>query len=759
MKNILSIFIRDWKSIGTNWVAAVLIGGLIFLPSLYAWLNIEASWDPYSQTDQLPVALVNEDTGATVRDTDIHVGNDLVDTLKENDSLEWHFTNREEAMEKLEYGDYFSVIVIPEDFSEKLATVVKDEPQKAQVEYYVNEKSNAIAPKITEKGASVIVDQIKNTFIAEVNGTIFQLFNDIGLELEKDLPDIKQVENYVFKLEDSLPKIHDMLTSVDADLDEAQTIIDDSQASVPEAKRVVNDGINTIDDTLSYLNEAEKTLNELSPKVQEDLKTAQQTASDVNSFLQQVQSIDIDLNQGNKLQEQILQETDVALSNIETIETVLKNVQDQLNQEQQIDNGSDSNNEESQKDEEKETNQDNDLPNEVTQLSIPNDLLLNEIDQALSNLGTMKEALQTIQTDTEEIGTFLSDKQKEVDQAIADYEKKSGETAQEIDAFLKEYNENIEPTVLATMEDAKNTLTDGKVILQDIQSMIPKLEKILSSSETNLAEGQEIVDFMLNEYPYVNDKVNHLADNIREFQGETDINEIIELLQNNPEAEQSFFEEPVTLESHSKFPIANYGTGMTPFYTVLSIWVGALLLISVLSTKVVNEEQYTSRQEYFGKLLTFMSIGILQTLIVTLGDIFILKVDVSSPVLFVLFGMFISTIFMTIVYTLVSVFGDTGKAMAIVLLVLQIAGSGGTYPVDLLPPFFQNLHPFLPFSYAIDLMREALGGIVWTRVLRDVEFLLLFSFVFLIIGSFLKALLKKRTKQLKEKSQETGLFH
>src|SRR5699024_9445106 len=142
MKNIGNIFKTDMKDIGTKWVAAILIGGLILLPSRYAWVNIKAMWDPYSQTDQIPVGIVNEDTGSMVRDKEIHAGDELVDNLKENNDMDWKFVDREEAMDKVEYGDYFAVIVIPEDFSESLSTVIDDDPEKANVEYYVNEKLN-----------------------------------------------------------------------------------------------------------------------------------------------------------------------------------------------------------------------------------------------------------------------------------------------------------------------------------------------------------------------------------------------------------------------------------------------------------------------------------------------------------------------------------------------------------------------------------------------------------------------------------------
>src|SRR5699024_99966 len=157
-------------------------------------------------------------------------------------------------------------------------------------------------------------------------------------------------------------------------------------------------------------------------------------------------------------------------------------------------------------------------------------------------------------------------------------------------------------------------------------------------------------------------------------------------------------------------------------------------------------------------LLTFLSIGFMQTLIATTGDILLVGVDVQHPLWFILFGIIISFIFMLIVYTVVSIFGDVGKAAAIVLLVLQIAGSGGTYPVVLLPEFFQKINPFLPFTYAVDLMREAVGGIIWPRTIRDIIFLVVFGSIFALAGLLLKGPVNKRLHKLLQ-SKGSRLFH
>lgn len=716
------IYKMDIRSIFTNWVAAVLIGGLTLLPSLYAWFNIEASWDPYSQTDQLPVGIVNEDAGAVVRDKDIHIGDDIVKELKKNDDMDWHFDDRKDAMDKVEYGDYFAVIVIPDNFSQKLGTVIEDQPEKAKIEYYVNEKINAIAPKITEKGAGGIVDTVTSNFISTVNGTIFEKFNELGLEIEKDLPDIKRFEEYVFQMEEKLPEIHSLLSSSLSDAENAQKMIDKAQALVPDAKRATGNGLQTINETMKFINEAENRLNAMEPQIQENLEKVQNMAVKVNDFISSVQASDLNLDQGKEIGNQINEQIAGSLQNIETIETALKQLQ------------------ESNKEQGTSQNQE-------------------QINQALEQIALLKQELQTIQENGQKINAFLSDKQKEADDLITRLQENSAVTAGRIDAFVKEYNENIRPAIKQEVASAKETLSNARNILTEIQSAMPEIEKILANTEGSLGEGEKTLKHIIGEFPYISEKINQLADRIRDIKGETDINEIIELLQNDPEAEKGFFEEPVQLNKNSLFPIQNYGTGMTPFYTVLAIWVGALLLISLLATDVHHHEEFTGKQIYFGKLLTFLSIGFAQTLVVTIGNILILGVDAAEPVWFILFGLISSLVFILIVYTLVSVFGDVGKAMAIVLLVLQIAGAGGTYPTALLPEFFQTIHPFLPFSYAIDLMREAVGGIVWERVYRDLLVLTLFGFIALLIGTFLKEPLSRKTKALMKKSKESGLFH
>lgn len=145
-QHVFQIYTKDIRNIVTNWVVAVIIGGLIFLPSLYAWLNIYASMDPYAHTSNMKIAIVNEDTGTTVRDEAINVGNEVIETLRTNKSFTWVLQTEKEAKEHLKNGDYFAVIVIPNDFSQKLTSILTDQPTKAHIDYYVNEKKESYCP-------------------------------------------------------------------------------------------------------------------------------------------------------------------------------------------------------------------------------------------------------------------------------------------------------------------------------------------------------------------------------------------------------------------------------------------------------------------------------------------------------------------------------------------------------------------------------------------------------------------------------------
>src|SRR5699024_10340406 len=236
------------------------------------------------------------DVGADIRGESVHVGNDLQETLEENDSFDWQFLSREEGMEAVEMGDLYALLIVPDDFSEQLGSVVSGTPKKAEMEYYVNEKINAIAPKITDKGASVIVEEISGEFISVVNGIIFEMFNDLGLELEDNLPDIEQLETYIFTLEDELPSIHEKLVDTNSELADAKVKLNDANAKIPDVKRVVAEGQDAINEAQNFLAKVEEDVKAIGPVLAEEIEKIEGMFSEVDDWRDEV---------GNELEETI----------------------------------------------------------------------------------------------------------------------------------------------------------------------------------------------------------------------------------------------------------------------------------------------------------------------------------------------------------------------------------------------------------------------------------------------------------------------
>ena len=248
---------------------------------------------------------------------------------------------------------------------------------------------------------------------------------------------------------------------------------------------------------------------------------------------------------------------------------------------------------------------------------------------------------------------------------------------------------------------------------------------------------------------------------INDIKTDENLDKLSEILENDPDVVGKFISAPVQIETVGLYKIKNYGSAMTPFYSILSLWVGALLLVSLLKVKV-NEDDYVNNikpyQAYVGRYMLFLTISIVQSIIVCLGDLYILGIQCENPVLFMLVGVTASLVFSNIIYTIVVSFGDVGKAICIFLLVIQVAGAGGTFPIEVTPTFFQKINPYLPFTYGINAMRETVGGIFEDAYKNNMLKLLSFLPASLLLGFILRYPLIKVTEFFEEKLEETHLM-
>ncbi|MGO0059710.1 YhgE/Pip family protein [Brevibacillus fluminis] len=716
MNKIGTIYRTDLKKIATNWAAAVVILGLVFLPSLYAWFNIKASWDPYSQTSGIAIAVANNDTGSAIRGKPINLGNEIITSLKDNKKIGWTFVSEEEAIKGVQEGDFYASIVIPADFSAKIATIMTNQPQKAEIIYTVNEKINAISPKITAKGASGVIEEVNQNFIKTANGTIFRIFNEIGVELQNQLPTIEKLKALVFRLEGMFPEINQAVGRGLTDVDRAAQIAAKVQKDLPLVAELGKDGTDFSRRLGDFLTKSEDALISVSPTIKADLALLQQAAAAAEQLAAVLQENRPDPAVAKALIEQTIKRLTVAASVTDKLKQALARLED-------ITGGT-------------------------------------RLKPAIDKLGQAQSRFQEQTATLTKIKNAIDKGEQPAAELFDRMRALAAETNAISGDILGRYDSEIQPFVLDAIEQAKKANQRVGAVLADAVQKLPEVTRVVQDVAKALATGKKELQTIQQSLPAYEAQLKALAAKMRALDKEANLREIIDLLRHDAQKESEFFAEPVVLKENRLFPIPNYGSAMSPFFTTLSLWVGALLLVSLLTVEVHHPETpYRSYQIYFGRFFTFLTIALLQSLFVTLGDIYLLGTYVCDKLWFVLFGLVLSAVFMLIVYTLVSVFGNIGKALAIVLLVLQLAGSGGTFPIQVTPPFFQAIHPFLPFTYAISMMREAVGGILWHVVTRDLMMLAVYVGIFLLLGLALKKVINRASAGFIQKAKESKLIH
>lgn len=218
-----------------------------------------------------------------------------------------------------------------------------------------------------------------------------------------------------------------------------------------------------------------------------------------------------------------------------------------------------------------------------------------------------------------------------------------------------------------------------------------------------------------------------------------------------------YFYSPVKLERQEVFSVPDYGSQVAPFYLVLSMWVGGLITCALLKPGVSYKTKYTPLEMYAGKLVLFNIMSILQATVTIIGA-HILGIYIANELMFILSSILVSMVFMTVVYSFVSALGDVGKAIAIVLLVIQISGTGGIYPVQIMAPFFSMMNPYLPMTYAITLIREAQLGLIWSNYIPALIILLGIAVASVIVLIIVKEKADRISHYFEERLEDSGLF-
>lgn len=714
MNNILKIYKDDIKKIFTNYAALIVFIALSILPSLYAWFNIKASWDPYGKeaTSQIKIGVVNKDKGAELKGEFKNIGNQIIDQLKENDVMGWQFVSEKEAVKAVEEGSYYAMITIPEEFSENILSLITDDIKKGKIIYTVNEKVNAIAPKITVKGATAVQENVNKTVIETVSDIVLSTAKDLGIEVEGQLP---KLDNLYDKLVEIQSKFKDLYETTDLAYDGVNKVADlvtNLQNDIPLITDTLNSTKGLATNLIDFITTSQGEINNIAPTIKTDIGLVKDLADEVSSY------VDVVINAIKTNSENVkvlLENLSTKVSSLKEYVTSIRVLVEKINGQSQ--NGALSG-------------------------------VLSQLETAENNLNQLYNEIESIRNLLDNGNLSDTSKLENAKTVLNDVSNIAGNLYEKFDT---EILGNIN-TILNTANDsAKGALE----ILQRAQDKLPQVEEILTTVSALCNKGNEGIKYAKDNLPRAEEIVNEVTSKVAKIKDSSDLKDLLKLIANNVEERSNYLTSPVELEENSLYPMRNYGTAMTPFYSVLALWVGMTLLVSMFSVEAHGE--YNHMEVYFGKLLLFLTIGMTQALIVSLGDLYLLKIYCVNPALFVTGILFTSITFVAIVYSLVSVFGNVGKVTAIILLVLQVAGSGGTFPIQLTPKFFQIINPFLPFTYAISFARESIGGVVQSVLVKDIVIMLIYIVVSILISIFLKKPINNLLSGFTKKFHESGL--
>ena len=715
MKNIIEIFRNDIKEVFRKTNTWIIIVGLIFLPSMYAWPNILSSWDPYGHTNNIKVAVTSEDDGATVDGKELNLGKSLVEGLKNNKNLDWQFvSNKQQAEDGVRIGDYYASIVVPKNFSQDMTSVSRTEPKRATIEYTVNEKINAISPKITNSGASAIANNISKNFVETANGIIFERLHEAGIKFEENLPSIEKAKEEIFKLNDNFSTYESTLSELIGKVEYGYNILNNVQNTLPEIDRVATNSIMIADKAGITINNIQGFNERLLPIINNHLNVVEEVSKEANVIAKELQQKPDKTEEIKARQKALDNRLQASTERLQLVKNIFEYF-NKLSSERLFNN---------------QLERVTTLSNDITTIKEVNNNIYNKMDHYDEIEDTVKEEFVNKSARVNEVSSNMNSK----------------------------LNVEVAPLISQVLSKAEVNIDKVSGIISGAQGELPAVERKLSETEVKISNAYGKLLSLQAQMPSVKSKIQKLTDEIKKADSGIDKNQLFNLLKVDYKQQAEFFANPVKLQENKLYHIENYGSAMTPFYTVLSIWVGSLLMSSLLTTKVEDEEKkYKPYQKYFGRGLLFVIISLFQTLIITLGDMYVLGTQATSPYRFVLYALLISLLFSSIIYTIVCILGNVGKAVCIVLLVLQLGSSGGTFPIQMTSEFFQALYPKVPFTYSIGLLREAVGGVYIPAVERDIKILFIYLIIVLVGGAILVSL-KARSAKLSRERERSKLF-
>lgn len=727
MHNIWKLFCYDAKHLFGNVVTVVFILALVLLPSIFTWYNVIACWSVFDNTGYLKVAVANSDEGyeSDLLPTAINVGDKVESALRENDQLDWVFTTEEDAIDGAKSGKYYAAVVIPENFSRDMMSFYTSDAESAQIIYYENEKKNAVAPRVTDQASSKVSAQVNTTFAETLSDVSLGLVDTFSTVLDEGdaTGTFTKLSTTISSSADQMNNTADVLDSYAALTKSARTLVDSSNKLLGDAQAAVTQA----EGQASGAKEGAITVGDA-------MKTSVSALSDAleqstSSFDGVSGSIDEVYDQMDKNAENGAQNLRNRADDINAQIAQYQVVRDELDQ----------------------------LEANVDEQYQP------VIQSVVKQLDASIEALQKLRDSLNSGADSIEAGKGDAGQKRTDVQAKVEEARSDIAALKTDYDENLKPG----LEELANSVSTAASQLSSRASQLSGVSDSLESSANTvsgkLSTAQDSIETMANELRASADKLDDLSARIKTALNSGKLDSLKEVIGSDPTALAKAVSAPVGVERVAVFAADNFGSAMAPLYTTLALWVGALLMM-VLVNPVVSErakreaglENPKSHELFFGRWGATVIISLMQSTVLCLGNMLFVGVQVENPLLYLICFWVAGIVFGFIVYTMVSLFANLGKAIAVLLLIVQVTGGGGSFPLQLLPEFFQNISPFLPATHIINAMRAASFGVYqndfWIEICLELAFLIPF-----IVMGLLRPMLSKLTYWFVEQVEKSKL--
>ncbi len=730
MRNIIEIFKRDIARIRTNVIALLVILGITIVPPLYAWFNIAASWDPYGNTSSLKVAVASVDEGyeGDLIPLNLNIGDSVLSALRENTQLDWVFTTKEKATKGVKSGKYYAAVIIPEDFSQNMMSIFSSDIENPKITYYYNAKENAIAPKITDKGASAIQKQINEVFIETISETAL-----VALQSVSDVADESGADVIVNNLLNNLTTISDDLTSASGTIQSfsnltgsAKDMLDTTSEFLSQSKEHANSNLSSLKNTESSFSSVKTSISGATDGINSAIAGSQSFYTQLSSiiddaFASQSGSVETLASTLNTLGGQI----DPIIQNYTAIKNELESLKASI--------------EES-------------LPGVADEL----DSIIRRLDSAIETQKNLQNKLYQAAQDIQSSPANIASAKAELDQLVQS-------SSASLVSVKTDYENNVQGSLNNLFDSLGTTSSTISTLLSQLDTTADNIHKLSGSASSDLAKIQTTLTDTSALIDKTSKRMNTTIDQLKKIKSSGDYEQLQQILSGNSETISSFLSSPVSLKTHEIYAVENYGSSMAPFYSTLSIWVGGIVLVAILKVSVsasstAGLKKLKPYQVYLGRYPIFLIVGLLQATLICLGDLLYLQIQCKHPFLFLLAGWFSSIVYVNIIYTLTVSFGDIGKAICVVLLVVQVAGSGGTFPIETAPAFFRAVYPLLPFVHSMTAMRECIAGMYGATYWIQMGILGIFLIISLFFGLVLRNPIIKLNDAFMEKLESTHLI-